>query len=230
MKSFKFLLLLSAAFLLTGCLGADSSQTGDTTTKRYDIEMVVTNSGDGKVDVTLPLNVTAATDTTSRQTAEGNTATSTRKAAVGWNGGTGALAEEEAVMEGFASLFQQWQDNREEGSDNTSTAAKKPTETVQQEEIVTGAVVEPELVYETRFHHTTEGSSDGGKSLVLCPGQKMDFDKCSVGDIVLPRHDDDGREGYWNMTAEPVGDIVCIKDGTSYRYRSGEKILEGKCD
>ena len=230
MESIKFLLLVSSAFLLTGCLGADSSQTGDTTTKRYDIEMVVTNSGDGKVDVTLPLNVTAATDTTSRQTAEGNTATSTRKAAVGWNGGTGALAEEQAVMEGFASLFQQWQDNRKEGSDNTSTAAKRPTENGQPKEIVPGVITEPELIYETRFHHTTEGSSDGGKSLVLCPRQKMGFDKCTVGDINLPRHDDDGREGYWNMTEVPAGDIVCTKDGKSYRYKSGKKMLEGKCD
>ena len=229
MKNIELLLLLASAFLFTGCLGADSSQTGDTTTKRYDIEMVVTNSGDGKVDVTLPLNVTAATDTTSRQTAEGNTATSTRKAAVGWNGGTGALAEEQAVMECFASLFQQWQDNRKEGSDNSSTTAKKLAETVQPEETVPGLVVEPELTYETRFHHTTEGSSDGGKSLVLCPGQKMDFDKCSAGEINLPRHDDDGREGYWNMTAEPAGDIVCTKDGKSYRYKSGEKMFEGKC-
>ena len=54
MKNIELLLLVSSAFLLTGCLGADSSQTGDTTTKRYDIEMVVTNSGDGKVDVTFP--------------------------------------------------------------------------------------------------------------------------------------------------------------------------------
>ena len=228
MKNFELLLVLSAAFLLTRCLGADSSQTGDTTTKRYDIEMVVTNSGDGKVDVTLPLNVTAATDTTSRQTAEGNTATSTRKAAVGWNGGTGALAEEEALMEGFASLFQQWQDNRKEGSDNSLAAAKEPAEAVQPGELGTSVVVDPELTYETRFHHTTEGSSDGGKSLVLCPGQEMDFEKCSAGDTVLARHDDDGREGYWKMTAEPAGDIVCTKDGTSYRYKSGEKMFEGK--
>jgi hypothetical protein len=230
MKNIDLLLLLSSGFLLTGCLGADSSQTGDTTTKRYDIEMVVTNSGDGKVDVTLPLNVSAATDTTSRQTAEGNTATSTRKAAVGWNGGTGALAEEEAVMEGFASLFQQWQDNRKEHSDNSATTAKESTDAVQLEEGVTGAADVSELTYETRFHHTTQGSFDGGKSLVLCPGQKMGFEECLAGDIILPRHDDDGREGYWNMTAVPAGDIVCTKDGKSYRYKSGEKMLEGKCD
>ena len=40
MKNIELLLLLSSVVLLSGCLGADSSQTGDTTTKRYDIEMV----------------------------------------------------------------------------------------------------------------------------------------------------------------------------------------------
>ena len=230
MKNIELLLLVSSAFLLTGCLGADSSQTGDTTTKRYDIEMVVTNSGDGKVDVTLPLNVTAATDTTSRQTAEGNTATSTRKAAVGWNGGTGALAEEEAMMEGFASLFQQWQDNRKEGSDNSSTTAKKLSETVQPEETVPGLVVEPELTYETRFHHTQTNGPDGGQSLVLCLGQDLMFDSCTAGDVNIPYHGrDKDRLAFWNMNKYREGDIVCEKDGEEYRYPANKTLVYGDC-
>jgi len=90
---------------------------------------------------------------------------------------------------------------------------------------------EPKVTrYETEFHHTTTGSSDGGKSLVLCPGQSMNFDSCSVGDVNIPRHGNDkGRESYWNMTEVPRGDIVCVKNGKSYKYKANKTITNGKC-
>ena len=84
--------------------------------------------------------------------------------------------------------------------------------------------------YETKFHHTTTASSDGGKSLVLCSGQSMGFDSCSVGTVNIPRHsDDNGRETYWNMTKEPVGDITCKKGGKSYKYKASKTVEYGKC-
>lgn len=87
------------------------------------------------------------------------------------------------------------------------------------------------LDYETRFHHTATGSSDGGKSLVLCPGQNMGFDSCKVGDVTIPKHsDDEGRETYWNMSAEPAGDIVCKKGGDTYKYPADSTIVMGDCD
>jgi hypothetical protein len=73
--------------------------------------------------------------------------------------------------------------------------------------------------YETKFHHTQTAGPDKGKSLVLCPGQRMDFDKCTSGGINIPRHTDgEGRETYWNMTEEPDEDILCVKDGRFYLY------------
>jgi len=84
--------------------------------------------------------------------------------------------------------------------------------------------------YETKFHHTTTGSSDGGKSLVLCPGQSIGFEKCTVGSVKIPRHSSDGgRETYWNMKEKPVGDIVCVKKGKSYKYKADKTIVYGKC-
>ena len=83
----------------------------------------------------------------------------------------------------------------------------------------------------SRFHHTTTGSSDGGKSLVMCPGQTVNFDSCDVGGVNIPFHGyDDGRETYWNMFQVPIGDIVCVKDGMSYTYRADEVIVFGQCN
>ena len=90
---------------------------------------------------------------------------------------------------------------------------------------------EPEVTrYESRFHHTTTASSDGGKSLVLCPGQRIGFDRCESNGVDIPRHSDDhNRETYWNMFEEPRGDIVCVKDGKSYRYKANAPVLFGDC-
>ncbi len=91
--------------------------------------------------------------------------------------------------------------------------------------------VEPEVSkYETEFHHTSTGSSDGGKSLVLCPGQNIMFDSCSVGSVSIPYHGkDDGRLSYWNMREEPRGDIVCEKDGKTYRFKADSMQVYGSC-
>jgi hypothetical protein len=84
--------------------------------------------------------------------------------------------------------------------------------------------------YETRFHHTTTGSSDGGKSLVLCPGQRMDFEKCTAGGKHIPYHGYDKRRvSYWNMREKPAGDIVCVKNGRSYRYKANKTVVRGVC-
>ena len=85
--------------------------------------------------------------------------------------------------------------------------------------------------YESKFHHTATGSSDGGKSLVLCPGQVMNFDECSVGSVDIPYHgSDDGRVIYWNMREEPRGDIVCVKNGKSYKYKANSTMVDGNCN
>jgi hypothetical protein len=66
--------------------------------------------------------------------------------------------------------------------------------------------------------------------LVLCPGQRMDFDRCSANGIGIPFHGyDKGRVSYWNMRKEPAGDIVCVKDGRSYRYKADRRTLYGRC-
>jgi len=90
---------------------------------------------------------------------------------------------------------------------------------------------EPESAeYESEFHHTSTGSSDGGKSLVLCPGQVMNFDSCSVGNVDIPYHGtDNGRHSYWNMFEEPSGDIVCVKNGKSYKYKADSMMVDGSC-
>jgi hypothetical protein len=87
-----------------------------------------------------------------------------------------------------------------------------------------------EVAYQTRYHHTTTGSSDGGKSLVLCPGDTTRFDRCESDGVEIPYHGtDNGRLSYWNMTEVPVGDIVCTKDGKTYRYRAEQAVDFGEC-
>jgi hypothetical protein len=81
--------------------------------------------------------------------------------------------------------------------------------------------VKPEVITNPRFHHTQTNGPDGGKSLVLCPGdERMNFVRCECNGVVIPRHKDgDGRETYWNMRQAPIGDIVCeTRDGKKYVY------------
>ncbi|MCK5071120.1 MAG: hypothetical protein KAR01_11275 [Desulfocapsa sp.] len=84
--------------------------------------------------------------------------------------------------------------------------------------------------YESRFHHTATGSSDGGKALVLCPGQVMNFDRCYVGDVTIPYHGtDEGRIIYWNTQRDPSGDIHCVKGDRSYKYKADRVMVFGDC-
>ena len=127
------------------------------------------------------------------------------------------------------------------------TPGETPTEAQPTEEAATDETASEEVVaatketkeaepepkvsrYESRFHHTTTASSDGGKSLVLCPGQRIGFDRCESNGVEIPRHSDDhNRETYWNMFEEPRGDIICVKDGKRYRYKANAKVLFGDC-
>lgn len=105
----------------------------------------------------------------------------------------------------------------------TNSAEKEP-------EKETGEDASAETDYETKFHHTTTGSSDGGKSLVLCPGQDIKFDSCSAGGVDIPFHGHDtGRIVYYNVSKEPEGDIVCKKGDRVYKYRADKTIVYGDC-
>jgi hypothetical protein len=113
---------------------------------------------------------------------------------------------------------------------------QKPEEpTAEPEEPVAPAEPsDPIASYETRFHHTQTAGPDSGKSLVLCPGQRMDFDQCVSGGVEIPRHKDgDGRETYWAMDKEPDDDIRCTKDGKTYLYPAtitdSRGFVWGKC-
>ena len=86
----------------------------------------------------------------------------------------------------------------------------------------------------TKFHHTQTDGPDGGKSLVLCPGQSMNFKNCTSGSIKIPRHGlDEGREIYWNMRQSTKGDIQCEKDGKTYLFPASKPdsrgFVWGKC-
>ena len=123
------------------------------------------------------------------------------------------------------------------GDDDDTTVTTASTVTT------TGTVTPPQVAdvqeaeavpeagsYETRFHHTTTGSSDGGKSLVLCPGQVMNFERCESDGVSIPFHGyDTGRVIYWNMTKVPKGDINCVKDGKGYKYRADRTLVYGDC-
>lgn len=88
-----------------------------------------------------------------------------------------------------------------------------------------------ELPYETKFDYTTTGGLVGGKSLVLCPGKRINFDKCECDGIIIPKQGDiDGKERYWNMFQVPIGDIICIKDGKKFRYKADKQMVKGSCE
>ncbi|WP_136808534.1 hypothetical protein [Desulfosediminicola flagellatus] len=88
--------------------------------------------------------------------------------------------------------------------------------------------------YQTRYHHTHTGGKDPGKSLVLCPGQKIYFEKCTSNGVNIPFHGYDHdlsvpRMTYWNMSYSGKGDIVCTLKGKTYRYPANSTQVNGDC-
>jgi len=205
--------------LLGACSSADVS--GDENLRKYG-DTTFKNSGGGTQTINVTINASSETLTDTDQTTDNDPRNETApKLAVGWEGAT-AAAGKENLIDGAVNTATRLLDNSKKES---GVPAERKTEpTLVKEQVDTGGG------YETRFHHTTTGSSDGGKSLVLCPGQVMNFEKCSVGDVIIPHHGmDTGRVIYWNMTEVPQGDINCIKDGKTYKYKADSTIVHGDC-
>ena len=238
----KFIVLYTLAMVMSACSTADV--TGDVNDTRRDYgDTRFTNSGSGTQTINVTLSGESATDRTGTvSTANNPENTVSPKLAVGLEGGTGT-AGDEAFIEGVTSLSNRLLDNSKKDSDNPITnpipevvpaviPVVVPTETKPNIEVPEEIVTEPvtSIKYETRFHHTTTGSSDGGKSLVMCPGQVMDFDRCVADGVSIPYHGtDDGREIYWNMSFEPKGTIICTKDGNGYYYKADSTFVTGDC-
>ncbi len=115
-------LLCTLSLFLAGCFGANSSTTGNTTSRKYDVGVQVTNTGEGTYNNYFYLGATASTDTQSEQSAEGNVASDSTelKASLTGDGGTASFAERgaEMFMEGVSSEWAKWQDYRKKDSDN----------------------------------------------------------------------------------------------------------------
>lgn len=137
---------------------------------------------------------------------------------------------------------EQPQGNQETDIDNSSADVTTTTTTTTNNYTTTkggdGDVIDllgvdpsPKAPYQTMFHHTTTGYKDGGKSLVLCPGQEVIFDECTVGKTLIPLHGkDENRLIYWNMKEVPTGDIVCTIADKSYQFLANEPFVAGKCN
>jgi hypothetical protein len=89
------------------------------------------------------------------------------------------------------------------------------------------------LITQYPFHHTQlNGATDGGVSLVLCPGDDNRGFKCSQGDINVPYHGTDKvRVAYWNMRESGTGAIVCIDGDKTYSFKTvNTEVHKGKCE
>ena len=145
--------------------------------------------------------------------------------------GPSQAAGTEALMDDLKYVIEKWMDNRKKET-TTTTPPVPPVEPEEPEEPGNGEIVinDPIWIENYPFHHTTTASSDGGKSLVMCPDETMMFDECSVGDVDIPFHGhDNDRIIYWNMTEEPSGDILCIKGNKGYVFPAGDVIVYGEC-
>lgn len=236
----RFLLILLPLLLLPlfGC--ADSS-TNANTQRDYDVNLVVRDNW-GPVTVTIPLNVTASTGDTEQTTENASDLSPDVRFQLSEGASTGTMAGADAAIKDVTNTLRNTIKKAAIEKIKEQVEAQEPEEAVKPEEPVE-ETTEPDdippatkpLTHEIRFHHTQTSGPDKGKSLVLCPGQRMGFTVCTSDGIDIPRHSDgDGRETYWNMNREPVGDIVCVKDGKSYLYPATKVddrgFVWGKCD
>ncbi len=215
-------------YLLSACSTADTNGSS----KEIDTKTQITISNNHTVYFSVPLSTTS--EYSGSQTTDNDPSTSVDpNLAVGLNGSTASLADEgsKLLMEGIESIFEA---KMQEAAVTPTTPAPTPvvpnpvtTDPVDPDPVTTDPVTGE---YETKYHHTTTASSDGGKSLVMCPGQVMSFESCTCDGVSIPYHGyDTGREIYWNMAAEPVGDIVCLKGGVTYRYKAVDDVDYGDC-
>ena len=209
----KYFLLLLPLFLL-GC--ADSSTTG--TVREYNIKVSI-HDNFGPVTLDFPLRVDAVSEN-EQITENASDLSPDIRLQLTEGGGTGTMAGADAALKDVTSKLKNSIKEAALEKVKEQIEVQKPEEpATEPEEPVAPADPADPIAYETRFHHTQTAGPDSGKSLVLCPGQRMDFDKCTSNGIVIPRHKDgDGRETYWNMSKEPDGDILCVKGDKQYLY------------
>jgi len=242
MRYARWILLLMLAGILTSC--ADSGTRGDSAERAYK-DLVTINNNHGTIRMEVALTAASDYESATKQDTR-NAASVSPRTSASLYGGSAAMASDgaELVFEKMESAFEAWQDFRKENSDNpvTDNSTVQPRDMQQFADTLTDSDktftgdIPTESVYETRFHHTTsslpgDGYPDDGKSLVMCPGQRMNFDKCTTNLVTIPKHsDDEDREHYWLMGKTPVGDIVCTKGDKTYRYRADSVFVEGQCD
>lgn len=173
-------------------------------TKAYEIDM---KTEDGSNIVILVLDADVESSTAVKQDARADARTQVDATLAP----AGKVGEAAAVAEGLLE-------------------ASKPAEKYEITPIVPAKSNPDPSNYEKKFHHTTTGTRDGGKSLVMCPGQIMNFDNCSCDGVDIPLHTPDaGRENYWNMKKVPTGDIICTKSGKTFKYKADAMLVFGEC-
>jgi len=203
---------------ICACSSADVS--GDETLRKYG-DTKFTNEGSGTQNITVNIKGSSETTTDTDQTTDNDPANETSPNLAAGSEGATVLASDEGLVKGVTNTAKRMRDYSKKESEKQPATN---TEIVPQKQPV------ETTIYETKFHHTTTGSSDGGKSVVLCPGQTIDFDKCSASGVDIPFHGyDTGRIIYWNMKQVPAGDIICTKGGKTYRYRADKTIVYGDC-
>jgi hypothetical protein len=224
-------LLLLLPLMLLGC--ADSSTTG--TNREYDIRVDISQNT-GPVSLTFPLNVDSTSSTD--QTTEGQASISPDiRLQLTEGAATGAMSGADSLIKDVVSKYQPTikREAEKQVIEQLPTKPAAPSAPVPVPD--PPADIPPAndpMTYETRFHHTQTGGPDGGKSMVMCPGQRMEFDRCTSDGVTIPFHGfDEGRELYWNMGAEPKGDITCTKGDKTYVYPASTPdargFVWGKC-
>ena len=92
------------------------------------------------------------------------------------------------------------------------------------------------IVWETYYHHTHLNGSDGGVSLVLCPGDSRRLTNVRCGNISIPQHGphmngDKGRTAYWKrrVTAPDTYITAEYEGRTLYFKTRNYSVLDGSC-
>jgi hypothetical protein len=227
-------LLLLLPLMLFGC--ADSSTTG--TNREYDIRVDIRDNA-GPVVFIVPV-LADATSVNDQITENASDIAPDVRLQLTEGAAQSAMSGADALIKDVVSKYQPMikREAEKQVIEQLPTAPPPAVEepvTPAEPEDIPPATPEDPLAYETRFHHTQTAGPDKGKSLVLCPGQTMQFDSCTSDGVKIPWHGyGDGRETYWNMTEEPKGDILCRKGDNLYLYPATEVdsrgFTWGKCD
>jgi len=237
-----FLILAVLTVLLNGCGGANTTGIAKKTDVKNTFNITLEEGNEGDVTISPDMKYASKQGDLGQETKNNSSVDPRTSAAFSDAAGLANAALDKASNDiKDATMRVKHQSSVDNSNIHNSSAAPENPDTPGGEHDPAMPTI-GDKIYPKRYHHTLVGGTDGGISFKACPGQILDYVKCSCEGIDMPRHNwvkdgtapADNRQGWWRTKIEPKynTDIICTtKTGVEHHYKIDKKevVLRGNC-